>query len=255
MKLQDRILKEFYDHQDDKYVRYNSKLVNTDKRIIGVPMAVIHEMAEKYKDKYEKIVSLPYDTFEELMLKGLVVARADGTIKEKKKCIYKFLELADNWAVVDGFCSAFVYKQSQRSYFIALCKELAFSDEEFISRAGIELLFLKLHDSVAINMAFKLYDRMTYGQYYKEMAVAWGMATYSYYDESRSLEFFINSDIPIRIKEKAAQKVRDSRRLSDDYKAKITYVVNYEKVWRKKRQEEQGDQEKTEDRKEIRYKI
>ncbi|MBE6881210.1 MAG: DNA alkylation repair protein [Ruminococcaceae bacterium] len=242
MELQKKILEELNNNKTDKNATYTKKVVgNTKNDIIGVPMAVLQKMSDKYKNNCEQILDLPYSTYEELMLKGLVVAKAEGTIKEKKPLIFKFLDLVDNWAIVDSFCSAFVYKESQRSYFIALCKELAFSDKEFVSRAGIVLLFMKLHDSVAINMAFKLYDRLTYGQYYKDMALAWGMATYSLYDESRSLEYFINSDIPIGIKLKAAQKVRDSKKLSDDYKAKITYVVNHEKVWRAKRAMEQEE--------------
>ncbi len=240
MELQKVIFEELNKNKTEKNAIYTKKIVGAAKNdILGVPMAVLQKMSDKYKDRYEQILDLPYSTYEELMLKGLVIAKADGTIKEKKPYILKFLDLADNWAVIDSFCSAFVYKESQRSYFIALCKEFAFSDKEYVSRAGIVLLFMKLHDSVAINMAFKLYDRLTYGQYYKDMAIAWGMATYSLYDESRSLEYFINSDIPIGIKLKAAQKVRDSKKLSDDYKAKITYVVNYEKGWRAKQAKEQ----------------
>lgn len=239
MDLQEKILSELYENKEEKYVTYNKRLIITDKEFIGVRMSVLQEMSDRYKEQYKEILDLPYTTYEELMLKGLVTAKAEGTIKEKKKYIYQFLDMADNWSVVDSFCSAFEYKESQRSYFIALCKELAFSEKEFVARAGIVLLSSKLHDKVAIDMAFKLYDRLSYGQPYKDAAVAWGMATYSYYDEVRSLEYFINTDIPINVKAKAAQKVRESRRLSDEYKAKITYVVNYEKVWRKKQQKEQ----------------
>lgn len=254
MDLQKKILGELKKNKDEKIAAYNKKVVNTTKNeIIGVRMSVIQEMAERYKGKCEQILNLPYSTYEELMLKGLVVAKAEGTIDEKKPYILQFLELVDNWAVVDSFCSAFVYNESQRSYFIALCKELAFSEKEYISRAGIVLLFTKLHDKVAINMAYKLYDRLTYGQHYKDTAVAWGMAVYSYYDESRSLEYFINTDIPIGVKLKAAHKVRESSRLSDDYKAKVTFLVNYERAWRAKRKKEQEGKE--EDRDAISAKI
>ena len=129
MDLQKKILGELKKNKDEKIAAYNKKVVNTTKNeIIGVRMSVIQEMAERYKGKCEQILNLPYSTYEELMLKGLVVAKAEGTIDEKKPYILQFLELVDNWAVVDSFCSAFVYNESQRSYFIALCKELAFSE-------------------------------------------------------------------------------------------------------------------------------
>lgn len=249
MSLQEEILKELYSNQQEKYTVYTKKVVTTTSlEIIGVRMAVLHDMAERYKDRFLEIAQLPYTTYEELMFKGLVIAKADAPISQKKKVIRRFLELVDNWAIVDSFAAAFLYKESERSYFIAFAKDLAFSDQQYVSRAGIVLLSANLHDSVAIDRAYRLFDRLVYGQPAKDTAVAWAIATYSHYDESRSLEFFINSDIPISIKLKAAQKIRESRRLSDDYKDKITYLANYEKVWRKKQLIEERKQKAKEER-------
>lgn len=58
------------------------------------------------------------------------------------------------------------------------------------------------------------------------MAVAWGLSVYCVKYPELITGYLEHSPISIKVKLMAAQKIRDSRRVSDDYKKRITCIVN-----------------------------
>ena len=58
------------------------------------------------------------------------------------------------------------------------------------------------------------------------MAVAWGISVYCVKYPELITAYLEHSPISVTVKLMAAQKIRDSRRVSDEYKLRITRTVN-----------------------------
>lgn len=98
--------------------------------------------------------------------------------------------------------------------------------EEFVSRVGTVLMFSKFSDEPTVRKALAIYDRLPSGEYYRDMAVAWGISVYCVKYPQLIAEYLEHSPISIAVKLAAAQKIRDSRRISDKVKCRVTDTVN-----------------------------
>ncbi len=214
---------------DEKFRIFNEKIIHTSKlKVIGVKMPDIKALAAKHSDSYKEIFELPYDSFEELMFKGAALGLAKAPLSEKEPYIYRYGEMIDNWAECDCFCTALKPAKGEREKLREIIDDMLFSDKEFVSRIGIVLLFSKFHDEQSADYALGVYEKLPCGAYYRDMAVAWGISVYCVYFPEKTAEYLRSSPIAIDIKRKAAQKIRDSRRISDEIKKRITDAVNKE---------------------------
>ena len=134
--------------------------------------------------------------------------------------------MIDNWAECDCFCSCIKVKKSEEDALRLLSDRLMKRKEEFVSRVGIVLMFSKFTDEPTVKKALDIYDALPCGAYYRDMAVAWGLSVYCVKYPELITGYLEHSPISIKVKLMAAQKIRDSRRVSDDYKKRITCIVN-----------------------------
>ena len=99
---------------EEKFRVFNEKIVHTSKyRVIGVRMPDLKAIAKEHKADYKEIFELPYDSFEEIIIKGAAVGFADAPLCEKEPYIIRYAEMIDNWAECDCFCSCIKVKKSE----------------------------------------------------------------------------------------------------------------------------------------------
>lgn len=169
---------------------------------------------------------MPYDSFEEIIIKGAALGFADVPLSEKAPYVIRYAGMIDNWAECDCFCSCIKVKKSEEDALRLLSDRLMKRKEEFVSRVGIVLMFSKFTDEPTVKKALDIYDALPCGAYYRDMAVAWGLSVYCVKYPELITGYLEHSPISIKVKLMAAQKIRDSRRVSDDYKKRITCIVN-----------------------------
>ncbi len=212
---------------DDKYRIFTEKLIFTSRyKVLGIRLPQLKETAKQFCDSYKEVFALPYDSFEELLFKGLCIALSKDSLSEKYDYILKYADLIDNWSSCDCFCSAIKPKKHDIPALWQIIEDIIYSEKEFVSRVGIVLLFSKFHDEKSVDYALTAYEKMPCGQYYRDMAIAWGISVYAVYFPDKISEYLETSSLSADIKKKAAQKIRDSRRISDEVKQKITEIVN-----------------------------
>lgn len=74
---------------EEKFRVFNEKIVHTSKyRVIGVRMPDLKAIAKEHKADYKEIFELPYDSFEEIIIKGVAVGFADVPLCEKSRILY-----------------------------------------------------------------------------------------------------------------------------------------------------------------------
>ena len=226
----EQLIKELEALSDEKYRIFNEKIVHTSSyRVIGVRMPDIKAIAKRYKADWKEVFALPYDSFEEIMVKGAALGFADADLSEKEPYIIGYAEMIDNWAECDCFCSCLKVRKSEEASLFSLAQELMSRKEEFVSRVGIVLMFSKFKDEVSMKKALAIYDALPCGEYYRDMAVAWGISVYCVYYPQDIIAYLKSSPIDMRIKKMAAQKIRDSLRIEKCVKDAVTRIVNGKK--------------------------
>ena len=212
---------------EEKFRIFNEKIVHTSRyRVIGVRMPDLKAIAKKHRADYKEIFEMPYNSFEEIIIKGAALGFADAPLSEKEPYIIRYAGMIDNWAECDCFCSCIKVRKSEEDAWRLLSDKLMKRKEEFVSRVGIVLMFSKFTDEPTVKKALDIYDVLPYGAYYRDMAVAWGLSVYCVKYPELITGYLEHSPISIKVKLMAAQKIRDSRRVSDDYKKRITCIVN-----------------------------
>lgn len=226
----EQLIKELEAFSDEKYRIFNEKIVHTSSyRVIGVRMPDIKKTAKRYKADWKEIFTLPYDSFEEIMVKGAALGFAAADLGEKEPYIIAYAEMIDNWAECDCFCSCLKVGKSEEASLFTLAENLMHRKEEFVSRVGIVLMFSKFKDEASMKKALAIYDTLPCGEYYRDMAVAWGISVYCVYYPQDIIAYLEISPIDIRVKKMAAQKIRDSLRIEKCVKDAVTGIVNSKK--------------------------
>ena len=226
----EQLIKELEALSDEKYRIFNEKIVHTSSyRVIGVRMPDIKAIAKRYKADWKEVFALPYDSFEEIIVKGSALGFADADLSEKEPYIIGYAEMIDNWAECDCFCSCLKVRKSEEARLFSLAQELMNRKEQFVSRVGIVLMFSKFKDEVSMKKALAIYDALPCGEYYRDMAVAWGISVYCVYYPQDIIAYLESSPIDMRIKKMAAQKIRDSLRIEKCVKDAVTGIVNSKK--------------------------
>lgn len=223
----EKLLAELESLSEEKFRIFNEKIVHTSRyRVIGVRMPDLKAIAKKHRADYKEIFEMPYNSFEEIIIKGAALGFADAPLSEKEPYIIRYAGMIDNWAECDCFCSCIKVKKGEEDALRLLADKLMKRKEEFVSRVGIVLMFSKFTDEPTVKKALDIYDVLPYGAYYRDMAVAWGLSVYCVKYPELITGYLEHSPISIKVKLMAAQKIRDSRRVSNDYKKRITCIVN-----------------------------
>ncbi len=223
----EELLSELESLSEEKFRIFNEKIVHTSNyKVIGVRMPDLKAIAKKHRADYKEIFEMPYDSFEEIIIKGAALGFADVPLSEKAPYVIRYAGMIDNWAECDCFCSCIKVKKSEEDALRLLSDRLMKRKEEFVSRVGIVLMFSKFTDEPTVKKALDIYDALPCGAYYRDMAVAWGLSVYCVKYPELITGYLEHSPISIKVKLMAAQKIRDSRRVSDDYKKRITCIVN-----------------------------
>lgn len=208
---------------DEKYRDFHSGIVaDSAHKIIGVRTPELKKTAKELAAEYAALFELPAESYEEVVLKGLALGMAKAPLSEKLPYIRRYADMASNWAECDLFCSALKIKESEREQLAEFIDGIIFSPREYVSRIGIVLFFSNFKEEADARRAFAAYEKIPSGRYYVDMAIAWGISVYCVYFPALTAEYLESGTLCMDIKKKAAQKIRDSRRIPQEVKQRVT---------------------------------
>lgn len=164
---------------DLKYKKFVSSLIpNVDKNtIIGVRLPILRKIAKKIakNDWRYYLDNVSDDSFEEIMLYGMVI----GYIDLKPDCILDlikdFIPKINNWSTCDSFCSGLKFTLNYKENVWLFIQSYLKSDKEYFIRFGIVMLLYYYIDENYINEILYLIDDNYHNidYYYVKMAIAW----------------------------------------------------------------------------------
>ncbi len=232
--LTDKLREEFFTLADKGYADFQQRTVKTNSLpIIGVRMPIIQKMAKTLaKENPIAYINEKSEYYEEQLLKILITAYLDIPVEKRLDMAKPLLIACDNWAVCDGFCSAIKPKKEDLPVLYKRAEKFSVRKPLYLSRCGIVLLFQNFTNTP--ERVVSVYERVSEkykGEYYRDMAIAWGIATLCTHNPEFMCEYIKNSPMEKGIIKMAAQKVRDSRCISREIKDRFSLEA-------KRRQEE-----------------
>ena len=101
---------------EPKFQKFTSGLIPGTDPIIGVRIPKLRTLAKKIakEDWRGYLEHAACDTYEEIMLQGLVLGYAKGEIDELLEYVRAFIPKIHDWSVNDCFCATFKIAQKHR---------------------------------------------------------------------------------------------------------------------------------------------
>lgn len=202
---------------NESYAAFNQRIVNTKMPVIGVRVPDLRRLARELAPDMSaadisKLLTVQNESFEYVLLCGLLITHVridDQTAIDLTK---QYLPHVDSWAHIDIFVEKKRRFASKVWWNFAL--ECLQNEAEFTVRYGVVSLMTNFLDEAHINQVFVALRNVTHDGYYVEMALAWLYATAAVNFFEKTLAELENEHIDTWTRNKAYQKMRESRRFT-----------------------------------------
>ncbi len=215
------ILEKFSELSDPKYKAFNESLIPGTSTAYGVRVPAIRNIARAViKSSPEDFlkVSRP-DSYEEIMLRGMVIAGMKLPVSDKLPLIEGFLPLIDNWAVCDTFCGDIKLRSPEEKRLIWEFMEPLFCDpREFYARFVLVMFLGHFVEPDYILRGLGAIEALTQEQYYVRMAAAWAVSVCYVKFPGETLPLLQRRTLPKFTQNKSIQKIRESYRVPKEDK-------------------------------------
>lgn len=221
----ERIKKELWELRDLKFREFASALIpNVPKeRILGVRLPLLRKLARQIArgDWEEYLKTAKGESYEEIMLKGMVIGYIKADLFTVLSLVDQFLPSIDNWSVCDSFCAGLKITKEYKEEVWDYLMPCLFGKEEYSIRFGIVMLIFYFVDEEHIKPALKCLDKINHESYYVKMAVAWAVSMYYLYNPVCTENYLKECHLDDFTYNKAIQKVCESNRADGEMKARV----------------------------------
>lgn len=194
--------------KDEKYKEFSSKLLPGVDNIIGIRFPILRRLSKKLT-----LDELTDDTFEEVMLQGMIIGHIKDFSKLKKELII-FLPKINNWSICDSFVSSLTITKTKRQEMFEVLKSLKDSKPEYIRRFILVMLLHYYLDDTYLKESIKLTEEIIKDEYYVKMAYSWFIAEVYYKDKNLAKEL-IDKEQDEWIKKKSLSKIKESNKIKE----------------------------------------
>lgn len=220
------------------YRAFISKLLPGVARLLGVRVPTLRLLAKEIAQNYgaeflsavltapslEPPKSCVFDSYEERLVVGLVVAETPLDFDARLDAIAAFAPFIDSWAVCDIFSSSLRVPKSRRAELWEFLDYCAGSPRPFEVRFAV---VATLNHYLEANYLAAVFERANQiaarrlGEYYVDMSLAWLVAEAFIRFPDATLKFLAQNDFDDFTFNKSLQKIVESRRVDDEAKAEI----------------------------------
>ena len=204
---------------EPEYRNFQQALLPGVENYLGVRLPRLHRIAAALaKDGWQTEFAAPDETFEETLLRGMVIGRLRPELPELLSLVRGFLPCIDNWCTCDTFCAGLKAVPRYKDAFFALAAECAASGEEFTARFGAVLLLRWWAAPADLPAALDVYKTIRCPALYARMGRAWGYAEFAAVDFESTLAAMRAAGLDDDTWNLALQKMRESRRIPPEQK-------------------------------------
>ena len=210
---------------NETYAAFNKRIVNTKMPVIGVRVPDLRQLARKLAPDMSaadisKLLTAKNKSFDYVLLCGLLITHARLDDLVAIDLAKQYLPLVDSWAHIDVFVEKKRRFAGEVWWDFAL--ECLQNEAEFTVRYGVISLMTNFLDEAHIDQVFAALRRIKHDGYYVKMALAWLYATAAINFFELTLAELENGHIDAWTRNKAYQKMRESRRFTPEQQAVIS---------------------------------
>lgn len=226
MPTQSEIITQLSAMAEPEYAAFASRLIPGCPPMLGVRLPALRRYAAKLArdpaGPQAVVAQLGPEVFETRMLRGMVIGCAKLPSGERWRMLEDFLPLADNWSLCDSTAAGCRFMAKDPGFWLPRLQELARRDQEFPARFGLVCLLdhftgtpegrrLTL-DACAAAPCPGLYTRL---------GAAWAVSVVAVKEPELGLAFLRTDPLDDFTHNKAIQKIRESRRATEEYRAAV----------------------------------
>ena len=202
---------------NESYAAFNQRIVNTKMPVIGVRVPDLRRLARELAPDMSaadisKLLTVQNKSFDYVLLCGLLITHARLDDQMAIDLTKQYLPCVDSWAHIDVFVEKKRRFASEVWWDFAL--ECLQNEDEFTVRYGVISLMTNFLDETRIDQVFAVLRNVKHDGYYVKMALAWLYATAAVHFFELTLAELENEHIDAWTRNKAYQKMRESRRFT-----------------------------------------
>lgn len=215
---------------NESYAAFNQRIVNTKMPVIGVRVPDLRRLARELAPNMSaadisELLTAQNESFDYVLLCGLLITHTQLDNQTAIDLTKQYLPLVDSWAHIDIFVEKKRRFAGEVWWDFAL--ECLQNEAEFTVRYGVISLMTNFLDESHINQVFAALRRIKHDGYYVKMALAWLYATAAVHFFELTLAELENEHIDAWTRNKAYQKMRESRRFTPEQQAVISKKRGY----------------------------
>lgn len=161
------------------------------------------------------------DTFEEVMLQGMVIGYAKQELAELFRWIAWFVPKIDNWSVCDSFCVGLKAAKTYQTEFWEFLQRYFTSACAYEIRFGVVMFLDYYVNPEYIKEGLQLLDGICHDDYYVKMAVAWAVSICYIKFPKETMVFLKQNHLDDFTYRKTLQKITESLKVSKEEKQLI----------------------------------
>ena len=209
---------------NETYAAFNQRIVNTKMPVIGVRVPDLRRLARELAPDMgaadiSKLLTAKNESFDYVLLCGLLITHARLDDQMAIDLTKQYLPYVDSWAHID------IFVEKKRRFAGEIWWDFALeclqNEAEFTVRYGIISLMTNFLDESHIDQVFAALREIKHDGYYVKMALAWLYATAAVNFFELTLAELENGHIDAWTRNKAYQKMRESRRFTPEQQAII----------------------------------
>ena len=209
---------------NETYAAFNQRIVNTKMPVIGVRVPDLRRLARELAPDMSaadisELLTAQNESFDYVLLCGLLITHARLDDRMAIDLAKQYLPHVDSWAHIDIFVEKKRRFAGEVWWDFAL--ECLQNEAEFTVRYGVISLMTNFLDESHINQVFAALRNVKHDGYYVKMALAWLYATAAVHFFELTLAELENEHIDAWTRNKAYQKMRESRRFTPEQQAII----------------------------------
>ena len=207
-------------YSDEEYKEFHSGLKVGSNYIYGVRIPILRRMAKRIAiaDWRGYMDIAKDDSYEEILLQGMVLGYAKMSLEETFERTAAFLPKVDNWAICDTFCSGLKRVRDDLYKTWKFLMKYETSPKEFERRFVVVMLMDYFLEGKYLDQALDVIVNIRKEEYYVSMAAAWALATAFLKDRKQVLRILEEKRLDPDTHNRTIRKCRESYRVSDEDK-------------------------------------
>ena len=209
---------------DEKYRKFHTGLCPKSNEILGVRVPILRNFAKEIikEGNIEEYLNNALDnSYEEILLQGMVLGLWKTDIENFSKYLEKFIPKINSWAVCDVAVAGFKITKKNMEYMYNFVQKYLKSDKEFELRFAIVILLDFYITEEYIDQVLEILNNIKHDGYYVKMAVAWTLQVAFVKFPDQTMELLKNNKIDNWTYNKALQKIIESYRVDEQVKKEI----------------------------------